>query len=171
MLRIICNHICTWKQLTWSASLFNRIFSTVTNMCLSDQGIRVTQSKKQMVSYRSHVTFLEYSTFSGVDESPPYCPHSQAVTAVLPSPEMLWWLIRISNSILVHDDNTMQSHGPHQNIDELINYYLNLNEDYKLFDSWWNLPEHVSGVLGPSNVCLARGFGPNRTVSEIPFPL
>ena len=50
----------------------------------------MTQGKQQMVSYRSHVTFLEYSTFGGVDESPPYCPHSQTVTAVLSAPEMLW---------------------------------------------------------------------------------
>ena len=59
-------------------------------MCLSDQDIKLTQSEQQMVSYRSHVTFLEYSTFGGVDESPPYCPHSQTVTAVLSAPEMLW---------------------------------------------------------------------------------
>lgn len=41
------------------------------------------------MSYRSHVTFLEPPSFSGVNESSPDGPHSQTVAAVLSASEVL----------------------------------------------------------------------------------
>lgn len=46
-------------------------------------------SKRNTISYRSHVALFELSCFGGIDKSPPHRSNSQTVAAILSASEML----------------------------------------------------------------------------------